>query len=48
VDATYEPPNTNPAFGFRAAREACLSPGVKTVFKDPLGNWFSMSQPKNH
>jgi catechol 2,3-dioxygenase-like lactoylglutathione lyase family enzyme len=22
--------------------------GVEAVFKDPFGNWFSMSQPKNH
>jgi catechol 2,3-dioxygenase-like lactoylglutathione lyase family enzyme len=22
--------------------------GVEAVFKDPFGNWFSMTQPKNH
>jgi uncharacterized glyoxalase superfamily protein PhnB len=22
--------------------------GVDAVFKDPFGNWFSMSQPKNY
>jgi catechol 2,3-dioxygenase-like lactoylglutathione lyase family enzyme len=22
--------------------------GVEAIFKDPFGNWFSMSQPKNH
>jgi len=22
--------------------------GIEAVFKDPFGNWFSMTQPKNH
>jgi len=22
--------------------------GVEAVFKDPFGNWFSMTQPKNY
>jgi len=22
--------------------------GVEAIFKDPFGNWFSMSQPKSH
>ena len=22
--------------------------GVESVFKDPFGNWFSLTQPKNH
>jgi uncharacterized glyoxalase superfamily protein PhnB len=22
--------------------------GVEAIFKDPFGNWFSMSQPKNY
>lgn len=22
--------------------------GIEAIFKDPFGNWFSMSQPKNY
>lgn len=40
--------------GLKAKGVECVSEpkdqcyGVEAIFRDPFGNWFSMSQPKNY
>ena len=43
ADATCSRPNTR-----SASEPKDQFYGVEAVFKDPFGNWFSLTQPKNY